>query len=135
MNIKRFSGNILRAASVICGAAYVVHNFVAEDGISYFSHAPYSLLTVAAIAIVGGLVALSFSVLSPRLRHAVELAALAGGGILVMLAGSYLSYQVVNLQIVLQPSRPPQIPWALGLLTLAVAALIWLEFYRTLRSN
>jgi hypothetical protein len=61
-------------------AASTVHDcyqfLVTDDGVGYFASQPRRLLYVGGIALVGGLMALTFSRFSPIARRALRLTAL-----------------------------------------------------------
>ena len=61
------------AAFAIFAVADLIHDFTANDPIGYFRQDPSRLLTVAGIAITGGLVALLFYRLPPRTQKQVKL--------------------------------------------------------------
>jgi len=115
--------------------ADLVHEFVASNGVHYFFDQPHRLLLVAGIGIAGGLIVFSFSALSVRLQRRAKLVALASGGSFVMLAGSYFSYQVASLPSQLGLSLPWHMPWFLLLSTIAIAGLLWFEFYKVFRNR
>jgi hypothetical protein len=133
--MKKLVGIILVVAFVIFAIADIIHDFIASDGIHYFSAQPHRLLLVAVIGIAGGLVAFGFSALSPRLQRGVKLVVLGSGASFVMLAGGYLSFQVASLPKLVDPTLSRHIPWILLLCTIAVAGLLCFEFYRVLRSR
>ena len=98
---------------------------------------PRRLGSVAAtvIGIAGGLVALGFSVLSPRLQRRVKLAVLGSGASFVMLAGGYFAFRVASLPTRLDPAIPRHMPWILLLCIIGITGLLWFEFYQVLRSR
>ena len=128
-------GIIFVVAFTIFAIADIIHDFIASDGVHYFAEQPHRLLLVALIGITGGLVAFGFSALSPHSQRRAKLVALASGGSFVMLAGGYFSYRVASL--------PPQIDfislpwhmrsWLLLLSIIAIAGLLWFEFYQVFR--
>ena len=65
------------AACAIFAVADIIHDFIANDPIGYFRQEPSGLLTVAGIAITGGLVTLGFCRLPPRTRRQVKMCGLA----------------------------------------------------------
>ena len=133
--MKRLVGIILIVAFAIFAIADIIHDFIANDTIHYFSEQPHQLLLVAAIGIAGGLVAFGFSVLSPRSQRGVKLVALGSGGSFVMVAGGYFIYQVANLPKLIDASLPRHMPWLLLVATVAIAGLCWFEFYQVWRSR
>jgi hypothetical protein len=54
----------------------LIHDFIANAPIHYFAQHPFSLLIVAAIAVLGGLLALGFSRLSPAWQGGIQLISL-----------------------------------------------------------
>ena len=133
--IKRFAGVILIVTFFILAVADIIHDFVANETIRYYSEQPHQLLLVAVVGIAGGLVAFGFSVLSARLQRRVKLAVLGLGAGFVMVAGSYLSFQVSSLPKLIDPALPRRIPWILLLGTIVIAGLLWFEFYKILKSR
>jgi hypothetical protein len=133
--MKRLLGIIFVVAFTIFAIADIIHDFIASDGVYYFSAQPHRLLLVALIGITGGLVAFSFSALSPHLQRRAKLVALASGGSFVMLAGGYFSYRVASLPAQIDSSLPWHMPWLLLLSIIAIAGLLWFEFYQVFRSR
>ena len=133
--MKKSVGILLVVAFAIFAIADAIHDFFANDTAHYFAEQPHRLLLVAAIGIVGGLVAFGFSALSPRLQRGVKLVVLGSGASFVMVAGSYFSFQVANLPARLDPSMPRHIPWLLVLGSIGIAGLLWFEFYQILRKH
>ena len=133
--MKRLLGIIFVVAFTIFAIADIIHDFIASDGVHYFSAQPHRLLLVALIGIAGGLVAFSFSALSPHLQRRAKLVALASGGSFVMLAGGYFSYRVASLPGHIDSSLPWHMPWLLLLSIIAISGLLWFEFYQVFRSR
>jgi len=138
--MKRLVGIIFVVAFTTFAVVDAIHGFVSSDGFHYFSAQPRRLLFVAGIGIVGGLIAFGFSVLSPGLQRGVKLVVLGLGASFVLLGGGYLSFQIANLPVRLDPTTarlvpatPRQIPWLLVLGTIGIAGLIWFEFYQVVR--
>jgi len=133
--MKKLVGKILIVAFAIFAIVDTIHELIANDSIGYFSEQPHRLLLVAVVGIAGGLVAFGFSVLSARLQRRVKLAVLGLGAGFVMVAGSYLSFQVSSLPKLIDPALPRRIPWILLLGTIGIAGLLCFEFYQVLRSR
>jgi len=140
--MKKLVGIILATAITTFALADAILGFINNSGIHYFSEQPNQLLLVAVIGIIGGLVAFGFSALSPRLQRGVKLFVLGLGALSVMLGGGYLSFQVANLPIGVDPSTlrfvsdiPRHIPWLLLLGTIGISGVLLLEFYQVLKSR
>ena len=133
--MKTLLGNILLAALGIFGLTKMVNDFIANDGIHYFSQQPDRLLFVAGTAIAGGLIAFGFSALWRRLQRGIKLAVLAAGGSFFMALAGYVSIQFVNWEARVDPAGPRLIPWVLVLPALVVASLFWIGFYRALNDR
>jgi len=133
--MKKMVGIIFVLAFTIFATVDIMRDFIASDGVHYFSQQPHRLLLVVLIGITGGLVAFGFSALSPRLQRKAKLIALACGGSFVMLAGGYLSYRVASLPAQIDSSFPWHMPWLLLLSVIVIVGLLWFEFYRVFRSG
>jgi hypothetical protein len=132
--MKRSAGIILVVAFTILATADIVHEFIASDGVRYYSQQPHRLLLVALIGIIGGLVAFGFVALSPPVQRRAKLVALAAGGSFVLLAGGYLCYRVASLPALFDASLPWHMPWLLLLAIIFIVGLLWFEFYHVFRS-
>jgi hypothetical protein len=113
----------------------ITRNFVSSDGFHYYSDRPNRLLLVALIAIAGGLLAFSFSTLSPKLQRRIKLVLLGSASAFVMLVGACISYQFAALPALFKPAIPWFVPWPLALGTLGIAGLLAWEFSRVLRTR
>ncbi len=133
--MKKYLGNFLVVAFFIFAITDIIREFISSDGVHYYSDQPQRLLFVPIFGIIVGLVAFGFSALSRRWQRRVKLAVLGLGGSFVLLAGSYLSFQVANLPARMDPTIPRQIPWLLVLGTVAIAGLLWFEFFQILRKH
>lgn len=133
--MKKLVGILLIVVFAIFAIADIIHDFIANDTIHYFSEQPHQLLLIAGIGIAGGLVTFGFSLLSSRLQRGIKLVALGSGGSFVILAGSYFIYQVASLPVRIDSSLPRHMPWLLSLATVAIAGLCWFEFYQVWRSH
>ena len=112
-----------------------VHDFKANHIVRYFRERPLHLFLVAGVGIIGGFVAFTLSKLSPGWQRRVKLLALGLAAGFVMVAGGYFSFWLAGLS--------PQMESALGfhggtfwtflLSTIAIAAVIWFEFYQVFK--
>ena len=66
--MTKWSAIVAVMAFAIFAVLDIIHNFVRNDPVDYFEERPRRLLIVASIAIAGGLVALVFEQLSPRVK-------------------------------------------------------------------
>ncbi len=129
--------------SVIIAAALVaswlvvatVREFFANETILYFSSAPHRLLYVAAIAVIGGFIALGFSRLSPRTQRHVRVFALGAAASTLTAFVGYFAFRLASLSsLVIESSGSP---WALLALLLfsGIAAYLWFECYRAWKTG
>jgi hypothetical protein len=133
--MKRFGTIIAVTLFAIFAIADLVHDFITNDPIHYFSEQPHQLLVVAAIAIIGGLVALIFYRLSPHWQRRVELLTLglaasflaAFTGYMLYMSASFLSF----IGISQYPAYFIYTPVCLGV----ADALLWYFFYRVYRKG
>jgi drug/metabolite transporter (DMT)-like permease len=135
MRFKKLVGVILIVAYFILVIAYLVRDFIVNDGVDYFSRQPHQLLFVAVIGIASGFILFFFSALSPRLQRRVKLVVLGSGASFVMMAGGYITFQVASLSARFDPAITRHIPWILLLGTITIAGLLWFEFYQVLKSR
>ncbi len=133
--MKRLIGIILVVAFAVFAVVDTIREFIANDTIHYFSEQPHRLLLVAVIGIAGGLVTFGFSVLSPRLQRRAKLVALGSGGVFVILAGGYFAFQFVGLPPELHSAIPRHMPLILLACCVAIAGLLWFEFYQILKRH
>lgn len=133
--MKKMFGIILVAAFAIFAIADIIHDFIANDTVHYYSEQPHRLLLAAGIGIVGGFVALCFYLLSPRLQRRAKLVALGLAASLVMLGGGYFAFRFASLSPQLDSAIPHHMPLILLLWTIAIAGFVWFEFYQVLRSR
>jgi len=91
--MRKWIGPILLTAFSIYEMANVFRDFIASDGIHYFVRQPSRLLLVLAIGVAGGLCALVYERLSPRVRCLVKLWAFALAAVSSFLFASYLYYE------------------------------------------
>jgi len=64
--MRKLGAIVLVTLVAILAIADIIHDFIANDPLHYFSEQPHQLLVVAAIAIVGGLITFFFYRLSPH---------------------------------------------------------------------
>ena len=109
--------------------------FVTDDGVGYFTSQPHRLFYVTIIGVVGGVLALAFSRLSPVARRAVRLLALGGfatcvTGLLAIFAARLASFS----SMVTASGMWGWVVATLGSLSV-VAVLLWFEFYLVWRRH
>ena len=78
----------------IFAIADVIHDFITNDPVRYYSEQPHQLLLVAAITIVGGLLAFLFYRLSPHRQRRLKLITLGSAAGFVTVCGLYFRYQL-----------------------------------------
>ncbi len=122
-------------AFAIFAIADFMHDFFSNDTAQYFSERPHRLLLVAAIGIVGGLLVFGFYRLSPRLQRSSKLVALGLAASFVMLAGGYFSFFLFSLPAQLDSAIPHHMPLLMLLGTIAIAGLLWFEFYKAFKKR
>ena len=133
--MKKPASIFLVVAFAIFAIADFVHDFIANDTAHYFSEQPHRLLLVAAIGIVGGLLVFGFYLLSPRLQRSAKLIALGLAGSFVVLSGSYFSFFLFSLPAQLDSAIPRHMPLLMLLGTIAIAGLLWFEFYEVFKKR
>ena len=128
--MKKSVGIILVVAFAIFAVADAIHDFIANDTIHYFSERPHQLLLVAAIGIVGGLMAFFFYRLSPHSQRRVKLLILGLAASFVTLACGWFLYRAADFSFAGGHTL------IMALLSIsAVALLLWFEFYQVLRDH
>jgi hypothetical protein len=138
MRMRKWS--VIAAVTVfaIFAVADLVHDFVANDPIGYFSAEPHRLLYVAATAIAGGLAALEFNRLSPRVqRHASVFGWGAAASTMTAVVG-YEGFRFLSLfSFIVESAGTIRILEVLLLLLLlsGIAAYFWHEFRRVWRTG
>ena len=131
--MKKWS--IIAAITVfaIFAVADLVHDFVANDPIGYFSTEPRRLLYVAAIAIAGGLAALGFYWLSPRAQRRVRVFSWGAAASTMTAVVGYLVFCFLSLSsFIVESGGIIRVLEVLLLLLLfsGIAAYFWFEFRR-----
>ena len=135
--MKKSVSIILVVAFAVFAIVDCIHDFISSDGLHYFSEQPHRLLFVALIGIIGGLVTFGFLALSPGVRRVVRLFVLGSFAGFVMASGGYFTYLLFQLYQ-LPPHTlafPSHVLWSIVLGTVAVAGLLWFEFYQVLMSR
>jgi len=133
--MKKSASIFLVVAFAIFAIADFLHDFFANDTAHYFAEQPHRLLLVAAIGIVGGLSVFGFYKLSPRLQRRAKLVSLGLAASFVMLAGGYFSFFLFRLPAQLDSAIPHHMPLLMLLGTIAIAGLLWFEFYDVFRHD
>ncbi len=119
--------------------ALVIHDiyefFVTNEGIRYFSSEPKRLLYVIFLGVVGGLVALGISRLSPDSKRMLKLAALGVFGIFLTGGVGFFAFVIASTGPMIREAG--MFWWVIaGLLGMCVAVgLVWLEFRRMWRQS
>ncbi len=131
--------------SIILGVTLVVVWIVVDvmrslpDAIQYFSAQPRQLYYVAAIAIVGGLIALGFDRLSPRAKRQVSVFAWGAGASTMTAFLGWFVFQLAPLSSQVIESGGGG--WVGGWVILAllsfgsIAAYLWFEFCRSWKAG
>ena len=133
--MKRWSIIIVAALVAAWLVVDMVREFFANETIEYFSSHPRRLLYVAAIAIIGGLAARSFDRLSPHAkRHVIVFAWGAAAVTLTALAG-YFTFCFISISSFLVESGSTFGILLVPLIFSGIAAYLWLEFYRALKTG
>jgi hypothetical protein len=118
-------------ACSIFAVANVVHEFITNDPIGYFSAEPHRLLYVAAIAIVGGLGVFGFHRLSPRAQWHVRVFSWGAAASTMTVAVCYALFGFLSLfSFIVEAGGTIWIFVVLLLLLLfsGIAAYFWYEF-------
>jgi hypothetical protein len=128
--MKRWVAITVVALVVICALPDLIREFYTNDTLNFFSSEPRRLLYVAAIAVAGGLVALTFSRLSGPSQRSAQLFGWGSAASLLTAFCGYSIYQSVSLSTVIVANSGagwlPLVP----LLLSAMAAYLWFEFCR-----
>ena len=109
--------------------------FVTDDGVRYFTSQPRHLLSVAVLGVVGGVLALAFSRLSPVARRTLRLLAL--GGFATCVTGFLAIFGVRLASFASTVTESGMWVWVIAALASlsVIAVLIWLEFYLVWRRH
>ena len=131
--MKRWSTTVGVTAFAIFAVADLVHDFVTNDPIGYFSGEPHRLFYVAAIAIAGGLAALGSDRLSPRTRRHVRVFAWgAAASTLTSIAG-YFAFCFFSISSFIAESRSTMWILSVPFIFAGIAAYLWFKFYRAIK--
>jgi hypothetical protein len=133
----------MKRRSIILGAVVVgawivvdtVREFLANETLEYFATKPVRLLHVAAIAIVGGLAALGFARLSPSTQRQVRVFAWGAAASALTLFVVWFAFRLALLASLVVESGGSVWGLLAWLLFVAVAAYLWFEFYRAMKSG
>jgi hypothetical protein len=128
--MKKWSTIAAVVVFAIFAVADLVHDFVTNDPIGYFSTEPRRLLYVAGIAITGGLVALMFSRFSRQAKRRVRLFGWGAGASFLTAFCGYLLYQSVSLSPMIVANSGAGWLVLVPLLFASIAAYLWFEFFR-----
>jgi hypothetical protein len=103
--------------------------FVTDDGIGYFTSQPRRLLYIAGIGVVGGVLTLTLSRLSPGARRTLRLAVLGSFGVCVTALLTTFAIRLASFASMV--TDVAAWGWVItALISLSVlAVLTWLEFY------
>jgi hypothetical protein len=138
MRMRKWSVIAAVTAFAIFAVADLVHDFVANDPIGYFSAEPHRLLYVAAIAIAGGLAALGFYRLSPRAQRHVRVFSWGAAASTMTAAVGYAVFCFLSLfSFMVESGGTIRILEVLLLLLLfsGIAAYFWYEFRRVWKTG
>jgi hypothetical protein len=134
--MKKLGAIIAVTLLAIFAIADIVHDFITNDPVHYFSEQPRQLLVVAAIAIGGGLVTFLFCSLSPHWQRRAILITLGSAAGLVTLAAGHFCYLLAGWPHQYDRMLPHHLLTLLCTITLgliAFAGLLWFTFYQLLR--
>lgn len=135
--MKKLGCTILVITIALLAIADIVHDFVVNDPVRYFSERPHQLFLVAVIGIAGGLIVFGFLALPPRLQRKIKLVLLGSGGSFITLVGGYFSFSIFQTSGVLAQfsSFFRYLPWFLLLGTAILAGWLWFAFCQVLKSR
>ncbi|MFA6543139.1 MAG: hypothetical protein WCS99_01855 [Limisphaerales bacterium] len=132
--MKKWGVTIATAAVAVWLVVDAAREFFANETIRYFSAEPQRLLYVAAIGIAGGVGALWFDWLSSRARRRVRVFA---WGAAASTLTAFIGYFVFGLasfsSLVIESGSTVWMAVAL-LVSAGIAAYLWFEFYRELKT-
>jgi len=122
---------------VVFAVQDTIQDFSENHVVDYFRERPLLLLPVVAIGVVGGLVAFAFFRISPRWQWRIKLLTLGLAGSFVMLAGGYFSFWTAGLSPYFESAIGfhGSTFWVILLSTIAVAGVIWFEFYQVFKKR
>jgi len=113
----------------------LVHDFVSNDPIGYFSAEPHRLLYVVVIAVIGGFAALGFSQLSPRAKRHVQVFAWGSAASALTTIASYLASCFFSISSFIIESGSTAWILFVPLIFIGIAVYFWLGFYQTLKTR
>jgi hypothetical protein len=131
--MKKLLAIVAIVAFAIFAITDTVHDFVANNTISYFAEQPHRLFLVAIIGVVGGVAALIFDKLSSKTKRSVKLFVVgSAASCLTFFAGYFLFMFIdVPLTIKINVGHLMLIPICFGL----IAAVLWFEFYQIFKKK
>lgn len=138
MRMRKWGVIAAVTAFAIFAVADLVHDFVTNDSIGYFSAEPHRLLYVAAIALAGGLGALEFYRLSPRAQRHVRVFGLGAAASTMTAVFGYAVFCSLSLfSFIAESGGTIRILEVLLLLLLfsGIAAYFWYEFRRVWKTG
>jgi hypothetical protein len=118
---------ISATVSTVFALVKMVRDFIASDGLHYFSEQPYRLLLVTVIGIAGGITTLFFDRLTPGWRWRVKLFVLGLAAVFMTSVCGWLVYVFFSLGVhpVMLVFSPVTI----------LMVLLWFRFYQVFRSR
>ena len=133
--MKRWS--IILAAALVAAWMVVdtVHEFFANETMQYFSSEPHRLFYIVGIAVVGGLVALGFERLSPRTQRHVRVFAWGAAASTLTAFAGYFAFWSISLSSFIAESGGTFPVLLVPLAFSGIAAYLWFEFYRALKTG
>lgn len=122
-------------AFAIFAIADLVHDFVTNDPIGYFSTEPHRLFYVVVIAIAGGLAALGFDRLPRRAkRHVIVFAWGTAASTTTVFTGYFAICFFSLSSFIIEFGSTFWILFVPFVLA-GIAAYLWVEFYRALKTG
>ena len=122
-------------AFAIFAVADLIHDFVTNDPIGYFSTEPHQLFYVAAIAIIGGLAALGFDWLSPRTQRRVRVFVWGAAASTLTAIAGYFAFCFFSISSFIAESTSTFGVLFVPLIFAGIAAYLWFKFYRALKAG
>jgi hypothetical protein len=131
--MKKWIAILAATVIAICAIVDIVHEFIANDAIHYFTAQPSRLVLVAIIGIVGGVAALIFDKLSPKGKRSVKLFATGSAASCLTFFAGYFLFMFVDVPtaIKINVGHLMLIPSCFGL----IAAVLWFEFYQIFKKK